>query len=158
MGKLGGRTPSRREINHRSKMLVEILANLGDGAASNVADVGDSLEVTTGRQAIVLPRMRKSKVKSTVVFGAEHFDLRSDVGVGKIFTDFGVPKVLLAKVPYCTNVGGVFQVHPNNASSGADKWVTLHYVNPKDEDDCTSPLDEVGLVDHAQDGAVDGPN
>ena len=92
MGKLGGRTPVRWETNHRQKMLVEILANLGDGAASNVADAGDSLEVTTGRQAIVLPRMRKSEVKSTVVFGAEHFNLRGDVGVGKIFTDFGVPR------------------------------------------------------------------
>ena len=138
-------------------MVVEHLGDLGDGTASDVADVGGSLNVITGPQAIVLPRVRIPKVESPVFFGAEHSDLRSDVGVSKVFTDVGVPKALLAKIPYCTNVGVVFQVDPNDAGSGCHKFVTLHYVDSKNEDKCMSDAsDEVGLVGQAHDGGVDG--
>ena len=137
-------------------MVVEHLGDLGDGMASDVADEGGSLNVITGLQAIVLPRVRIPKVEGPVVFGAEHHNLRSDVGVLKVFTDVGVPKALVAKIPYRTNVGVVFQVDSNDAGSGSHKFVTLHYVDSENEDKCMSDaLYEVGLVGQAHDGGVD---
>ena len=138
-------------------MFVEHQGDLGNGLVSDVADVGGSLNVGTGLQAIVLPRVRIPKVECPVVFGAEHHDLRSDVEVLKVFTNVGIPKAIMAKIPYRTNVGVVFQVDPDDAGSGCHKFVTLHYVNSENEDKCMSDaLDEVGLVGKAHDGGVDG--